>query len=63
MYVKGQQLVLEQLIHASAATAIFSTFKPKIKYYKCIPLLGGQFEYSPTGVHKTTPRGRHRWEK
>ena len=27
-----------------------------------MPLIGGQFEYSPSGVH-TTPQGRHRWEK
>ena len=29
----------------------------KLKTYKGIPLLGGQFEYSPLRVVQNTPRG------
>ena len=35
------------------ATAIYSTYKPKTKDLASIPLLGGQFEYSPRGGQDT----------
>ena len=54
---KCQQLVLAQLIHAWAATVIYSTYKPKTKYLLGIPLFDGQCEYSPLGVYKTPLRG------